>query len=62
MSKAKKPKLYGLRKYWPELTEEQAENEEENEAVPLAAGNPCRPEGERNPDDEEDYPPDPPAT
>jgi len=27
VSKAKKPKLYGLRKYWPELTEEQAENE-----------------------------------
>lgn len=23
----KKPKLYGMRKYWPELTEEQAEKE-----------------------------------
>lgn len=23
--RTKKPKLYGLRKYWPELTEEQAE-------------------------------------
>lgn len=29
MRKAKKPKLYGLRKYWPALTEKQAEEERE---------------------------------
>lgn len=29
MKRKKKPKLYGMRQYWPELTEEQAEKERE---------------------------------
>lgn len=29
MKKPKKPKLYGMRKYWPHLTEQQAQGERE---------------------------------
>ncbi len=32
-ARKKKPKLYGMRKYWPELTEEQAEAEREKLAI-----------------------------
>lgn len=37
MKKAKKPKLYGMRKYWPHLTEPLAEAEREKLSVKQAA-------------------------